>query len=275
MLQWEFNSFFGAFTGYFLASAAFIAYALQGKKAFQRAAIIATGFGFICNSSAIIIRSITAKHLPFANLYEFGMVLVWMLLLFFFYLQFSRREYNWGAFILPIAFLMSGLFLFYYQDARPLMPALKSNWMLIHVASAIVAYGALTVSFIAAALYIWQQRWLQQGKQNSLFQQLPDLEQLESLSQRMIKLAMPLLTLLIITGAIWAEYAWGSYWTWDPKETWSLITWMIYAIYLHGRASLGWKETRSMYWVIAGFIAMLFTLVGVTVLLPGLHSYAS
>ena len=154
------------------------------------------------------------------------------------------------------------------------MPALKSSWLSAHVLTALVAYGMLAVAFALALMYLWKANLEEKGETGSWFEQLPSLELLERLVNRCILLALPFLTLLIVTGAVWAEYAWGSYWRWDPKETWSLITWLIYAVYLHGRVFLGWKGKRLMHWAVFGFLAVLVTFIGVNLLLPGFHSYA-
>jgi cytochrome c-type biogenesis protein CcsB len=155
------------------------------------------------------------------------------------------------------------------------MPALKSNWLLAHVFTAVVAYGALAISFAVALMYLWKAALEESNALGALTEVLPSLPVLDQIANRAIAFAMPFLTLLIITGAVWAEYAWGTYWRWDPKETWSLITWLVYAIYLHGRLAYGWQGRKAMKWAIFGFVVVLFTFIGVNVLLPGLHSYAS
>ena len=147
------------------------------------------------------------------------------------------------------------------------MPALKSNWLMAHVLTAVVAYGFLAVSFALGLMFYWRQ-----GLQGVTT--LPSLERLEAMTHQAIVAAMPFLTLLIITGAVWAEYAWGTYWRWDPKETWSLVTWIIYAVYLHGRLSRGWRGRKAVNWALGGFLAVIFTFIGVNLLLSGLHSYA-
>lgn len=271
-LEKEFFS--SAFVSYFLASCLNIGHLIWLKEKLGRWAIGLTIIGFVVNTLALASRTKQAGHIPFASMYEFGMAFVWGLIVFYLYIVYRYKNYSLGAFILPVAFVLTGIFSSFYQEARPLMPALKSNWLLIHVITAIIAYGALAISFALALMYLWRQRIENAGEQGTVMSMLPSLVILDKLVNRCIHFALPFLTLLIVTGAVWAEYAWGSYWRWDPKETWSLITWLIYAIYLHGRVSLGWRGKKAMNWAVVGFITVLFTFIGVNILLPGLHSYA-
>jgi len=148
---------------------------------------------------------------------------------------------------------------------KPLMPALKSNWLLIHVVTAFLGYAAFALAFGTAILYLLQDRRPRPS--------LPPLAQLDRLIYQATILGFLLLTLGILTGAVWAESAWGRYWSWDPKETWSLITWLIYATMLHARMLKGWQGRRIAWLAVAGFMAVLFTYFGVSFLLSGLHSY--
>jgi cytochrome c-type biogenesis protein CcsB len=173
-----------------------------------------------------------------------------------------------------VAFLFSGVFLLFFQEAKPLMPALKSNWLLAHVITAVIAYGALAFSFAAALTHRWRSCLDSRDNNPALLALVPTPAALENMINQAILFAMPFLTLLILTGAVWAEYAWGSYWRWDPKETWSLITWLVYAVYLHGRVVYAWQGRTAANWAIAGFIVVVFAFIGVNLLLPGLHSYA-
>ena len=157
--------------------------------------------------------------------------------------------------------------------AQAIPPALKSQWLTFHVITAMFAYGAFAISFGLGLMYLLKGRAL--AKSSHKTSRLPSLEFLDELSYKIVGFAFPLLTLCIITGAIWANYAWGTYWSWDPKETWSLITWIIYAGYLHARLMYGWKGKRAAWMAVFGFLAVLFTFFGVNYFLPGLHSYAS
>ena len=124
-------------------------------------------------------------------------------------------------------------------------------------------------------MYVIQENQIKNKKWSQFLHRLPSLQTLDDLNYLCLSLGFPFLTLGIITGSIWAEYAWGSYWNWDPKETWSLVTWLIYAALLHGRLTIGWRGRRAAYFLIIGFAVVLFTFLGVNLLLPGLHSYDS
>ncbi|MBU0697890.1 MAG: c-type cytochrome biogenesis protein CcsB, partial [Proteobacteria bacterium] len=155
---------------------------------------------------------------------------------------------------------------------QPLLPALKSNWLIAHVISCFVGYAAFAVAFGISWMYLFKQRD-PEGKSHLLVL-FPGTTILEELNHQLIMFGFLFLTIGIITGAVWANSAWGRYWGWDPKETWSLITWFIYATLLHARMMRGWRGRRIAYLSIVGFAAVLFTYFGVN-LLPGLHSYGA
>lgn len=266
--------FLGAFFTYFLASCLYISHLIFGNRQLGKIASWVTVLGLGINTLALAARTIAAGRLPFASMYEFGMAFVWGIVLLYLFLETRYKNRTAGTFVMPVVFILTGIFVLFQQAAHPLMPALKSNWLMAHVLTAIIAYSALAVSFALALMYLWKSSLSESNEVNNLNTIVPSLEALDVLVNRLITLAVPFLTLLIITGAVWAEYAWGSYWRWDPKETWSLITWIIYAIYLHGRTILGWKGKKAMIWAVSGFVAVLVTFIGVNTLLPGLHSYA-
>ena len=203
---------------------------------------------------------------PLSNFYESLVFFSWCLpalgLLGF------RRHL--AGYLGAVAALLACLLLAYaslWVDSRikPLMPALKSNWLLIHVVTAFLGYAAFALAFGTALLYLATERRPRAS--------LPAPAQLDRLIYRATVLGFLLLTLGILTGAVWAETAWGRYWSWDPKETWSLITWLIYAALLHARLLKGWQGRRIAWLAVLGFMAVLFTYFGVSFLLSGLHSY--
>ena len=165
-----------------------------------------------------------------------------------------------------LSLILIGLFSLGYaslldKEIVPLLPALRSNWLAIHVLTCFIAYASLTVAFVSSVIFLCKQKSAGKGA--------------DSISYKMIAFGFLFLTFGIISGSVWANSAWGSYWSWDPKETWSLITWFIYAIYLHTRLRRGWVGKRAAWVCIAGFLAMFFTYFGVNFLLTGLHSYAA
>ena len=171
----------------------------------------------------------------------------------------------------PVIFLIIGYAAMQSKDVKALMPALRSNWLGFHVSTAIIAYGAFGVSFVLSIIFLVRDRLKDDG---FLARHIPTREVLDMISYRSVSLGLLFLTFTIITGAIWAERAWGSYWSWDPKETWSLVTWIIYATYLHLRLRRGWQGRAAAVFAVVGFVCVLFTYLGVNTFLPGIHSYA-
>jgi len=206
-------------------------------------------------------------YAPLSNFYESLVFFAWTLpALGLFAFRRYFRGYL-GAVLSTIACLLLAYASFGGVDSsiKPLMPALKSNWLLIHVVTAFLGYAAFAVAFGTAVLYLVQDRRPRPA--------LPPQSQLDRLLYRATVLGFLLLTLGILTGAVWAESAWGRYWSWDPKETWSLITWLVYATLLHARLLKGWQGRRIAWLAVVGFMAVLFTYFGVSFLLSGLHSY--
>lgn len=209
---------------------------------------------------ALALRALGAGRLPVASLYEFSLLMVWGMMAFT--LIIYRR--TGSQLVLVLATLLEVALLSYAntlaQAAGPLPPALQSVWLKLHVATAVVAYGAFGLSFCLAIAYLALTR--------------PTLrDQMEEAMHWSITVGFPFLTLVIITGAIWAEQVWGRWWSWDPKETWALVTWLIYAAYLHARKTYGWRGKRAALMAVVGFGAVLFTWFGVSFLLPSIHSY--
>lgn len=220
--------------------------------------------GFLTLS--LVFRTIATGHGPFANQHEFAVAFAWGTLAA--YLWFERR-YQQRALGLVAVGVTMGLLAYAISipsDIEPLVPALQNNLLLtVHVAVAIVAYGSFTVAFAAAVMYLIQPAGGRWG--------LPRPELLDEIGYRAIVVGFPFLTLVIVLGAVWAEVAWGAYWSWDPKETASLVTWLIYAAYLHARIVRGWRGQRSAGLLVLGFAATLFTYFG-NLWYGGLHSYA-
>jgi cytochrome c-type biogenesis protein CcsB len=222
-------------------------------------------------SIAIMTRAIAAERPPVGNLWEFTIALGWGVLLFTAAFEIAFKERAVGAVMLPVAAgLLAVAIAFFPSELRPLVPALQANRILgIHVTTMILAYGALSVSFGAAVLLL-----AQLGPEGRRFARLPDAETLDEIAYWSVLAGFPLLTLGIALGAYWANSAWGRYWGWDPKETSALLTWFIYAGYLHARGLRGWEGKRAAWLLVFGFGAVLFTYFAVNFLISGLHSYA-
>ncbi|MDD4924817.1 MAG: c-type cytochrome biogenesis protein CcsB [Dehalococcoidales bacterium] len=238
---------------------------IAAKSGFDIAANITVIVTILLITIAIISRAIETGHGPFSNMYEFALAFSWGIILagFIFHLR-----YKTGS-VLNISLIIALLLLIFarvqYAPPSSLIPALQQSALLsAHVASAVVAYGTLTIGFVAAILYLIQNKY-----QSSW---LPDLEVLDNITYKSVIIGFPFLTLLIVLGALWADIAWGRYWGWDPKETASLVTWLIYAAYIHTRLIKGWKGVRASILLIAGFLAIVFTFFG-NYIFSGLHSY--
>jgi cytochrome c-type biogenesis protein CcsB len=222
--------------------------------------------GFILHSIMVGVRWYEAGRPPFASMYEALVLFAWAVILVYliFELAYRIRFLAIPVNILAIIFLSAAL----PSDSaiKVLVPALQSKWMSLHVITYFVGYGALSIAFVLSAIYLLSAN---QKKLDKL-----GLDTLDELTYRLIIFGFPFLTIGMTTGSIWANSAWGSYWNWDPKETCSLITWLVYAVYLHARLLKGWKHKRAAYLSLLGFLATLFTFVGVNFILPGLHSYS-
>ncbi len=225
-----------------------------------------------------IFRTIVIQHAPWSNLYEFNLSFTIALLLSYliFEARFHERVRAWGLYVCILA-LMTLLIAIYLgttyniaNTSSQLIPALQDKTILtLHVSMAILAYALLCVSFGAGLVIL-----LQNG-QGQRFAWLPSAEAADELGYKAVIVGFPLLALTLILGAYWANYAWGHYWSWDPKETSALITWLIYAVYLHARGIRGWRGKRAGWLLTIGFAATLFTYYGVNFLIIGLHSYAT
>ena len=222
-------------------------------------------------SASLAFRAIAVERPPLGNLWEYTVALGWGILAFTVAFELLYRERSLGAVLLPGAAAMMAVALaFFPSEVRPLVPALQANRILgLHVSMMMLAYSALSVSFGAAALYL-----VQSGRRGRRFERLPEPERLEEIGYWSVLAGFPLLTLGIALGAYWANSAWGRYWGWDPKETAALLTWFIYAGYLHARSVRGWEGRRSAWLLVTGFGAVLFTYFAVNFLISGLHSYA-
>ena len=231
------------------------------------------GLGFVSHCLSFILRYIEAGHTPVVNLHESLSFFAWMIVGFFLLMRSQYKVEILGAFVSPLALLLIIWAAVLPKAIPTLPPALKSWWLPIHVTFAFVGDAIFALAFCAGVIYLIQERLVKSKRAVGLSQRLPSLEVLDEINYRALTIGFPLLTIGIITGAVWAEYAWGSYWSWDPKETWSLITWLLYAALLHQRLRVGWRGKKAAIMAIVGFGAVLFTFLGVNLLLEGLHTY--
>ena len=219
--------------------------------------------GAVCNTVYLVVRGILAGRLPLSNQFEFSTAFAWGIALMLIVLQLKSRAHWLRAAGMAMAFLILSYAALQPKEITELMPALKSAWFGLHIGSAVFSYAAFVLAGCGGLRYL-----LQQKKAPS-----EALVQLDYLCYRLVALGFLLLTVVILSGAIWAEQAWSSFWTWDPKETWALITWILYAIYLHLRLRKKLSGKVMAWFVVLAVPFVLFTFIGVNTLLPGLHSY--
>lgn len=268
LVQFEEATFLLAFILYTASAIAFFVHVALKKEQVGKIAVWVATAGFIIHNVAMVLRIIEAQRLPFSNQFEFANSFTWGIVLCFLVLHYKYKFTSVGAFVMPLAFLMMGYASMLPKDIKPLMPALQSGWLNFHVGTAIVSYGSFAVACGLSIMYLIGLKSDGKEGKSSLNRDAADY-----LSYRVIAFGFLMLSLVIITGAIWAKHAWARYWGWDPKETWSLITWIIYAAYLHLRFNRGWHGKAAAWFSIIGFICVIFTFVGVNILLPGIHSY--
>jgi len=255
---------------------------MAGKtQVWGRAATAAAASGFGAQTLALLLRwresyRLGIGHAPLSNLYESLIFFSWAIVLFCLIVERRTGSRSPGAFVMPIAFL-SMAYASFSPDVssriQPLIPALQSNWLVCHVVTCFLGYAAFAVACGVSVMSLLKRSGGGESKGRfSLSGLIPETGFLDELIYQSVVLGFILLGLGIITGSVWAHHAWGSYWSWDPKETWSLITWLIYAALLHLRLTRGWRGKRTAWIALAGYASVLFTYLGVNYL-PGLHSY--
>jgi len=267
--------FFQLTLGFYLGGTiAYLVYLLSSHERAAWAGRLLLGAGFCSHGLAFVLRYIEAGHAPVVNLHESLSFFAWLVVGFFLLLRYRYKVEMLGAFVSPLALLLVIGAAALPKDILPLPPALRSWWLPIHVTFAFLGDAIFALAFCAGVTYLIQERLVKSKRVGALSGRLPSLEVLDEVNYRALTIGFPLLTIGIVTGAVWAEYAWGSYWSWDPKETWSLITWLLYAALLHQRLMIGWRGKKAAIMAIVGFGAVLFTFLGVNLLMEGLHTYA-
>jgi cytochrome c-type biogenesis protein CcsB len=265
--------YFIAVAFYALGTLSHLIYIISLKNPFSRvgAGLLVIGFGI--HTTALIFRYYAAGHLPITNLYESLAFFAWAILLVYIVVNYRYQIKVLGAFVAPVATILMVLSLAFPKEVFPLHPVLRSYWLPFHAIFAFLGDAVFALAFCAGVMYLIQERQIKLKKTGGLLMRLPSLEILDELNYRSLTIGFALLTVGIVTGSIWASYAWGSYWRWDPKETWSLITWFLYAALLHQRLAVGWRGKKAAMMAIIGFLVVLFTFLGVNLVLSGLHTY--
>ena len=241
------------------------------------AGLAVTAIGAVVHAGVLVTRGMAADRLPWGNMYEFAtaVVLVGVVV----YLVLAARipaVRDIGAFVLaPVVLALVATGLFLYTETGPLVAALRSSWLAVHVSTAILGFGIFFVSGIASVLYLLKLRSDARSAEaeGSFLSRLPGAVTLDRVAHRTAVFGFPIWTFAVIAGAIWAESAWGRYWGWDPKETWAFIAWVVYAGYLHARTTAGWRGRPAAWVNVVGLAVMVFNLLYVNMVSTGLHSY--
>ncbi len=223
----------------------------------------------------VFARGISAERVPLGNMYEYSITGAFTFALSYLVVG-LKHDLRWLG--LPISILiliiLGTAITLLYRPSAPLVPALQSVWLVIHVSSAILSGGIFLLSNTVASTYLWLERMERKGERTPFAKRLPSLDSLDLLSYRLVAFVFPLWTFAVIAGAIWAEAAWGRYWGWDPKETWSFITWILYAAYLHARVTAGWKGRKAAWLCLLAGSTYLFNYVYINVWGTGRHTYS-
>ena len=264
---------------YLICSLGYLIFATSRNKILGTMSTFLVTIGLLIHSAGLIFRWVETHqtgygYIPLSNMYESLVFFSWTIVLVYVILEFKYGQKIIGVFVTPFAFLaiaLTSVIPGVDSKITPLIPALQSNWLAIHVITCFLGYASFAVSFGISILYLIQDK-KRTGKDEAT-KWLPSTSLLDEINYRSIVIGFPMLSLGIITGAAWANYAWGTYWSWDPKETWSLITWFVYAAFLHARFTRDWRGKKTAVLSIVGFSAVLFTYFGVNYIISGLHSY--
>ena len=251
----------------------------------RKAAGIATALtllAFVLELGAVLARAVAVQRVPWGNMHEFTLTTSTVVAGAFLVVALrDRSKQVLGVFVVPCVLLALGLSVtVLYADAAELIPALKSGWLVVHVMAAMIATGAFALGALLSALYLVKERSDRRIASAEIdgpgwvARLLPEAAPMDRLAYRINAFTFPLWTFAVIAGAIWAENAWGRYWGWDPKEVWAFITWVVYAAYLHARATAGWKARGSAWIALAGFGCLMFNYFGINLFVTGLHSYS-
>jgi cytochrome c-type biogenesis protein CcsB len=246
-----------------------------------RAAATFSAVGTLAHVIAVTTRGLAVHRAPWGNMYEFITALTCVAAIFFCYILVKYRAWTLGVFVMGAVVIALGLAeTLIYTPAGPLVPALQSYWLSIHVTAMTLSAGIFFVAAVLGIMYLVAERYrarVAAGKAepgNGLIARIPSAAQLDKLTYRTVVFGFPVWTFGVMAGAIWADQAWGRYWGWDPVETWAFITWVIYAAYLHARATAGWRGARAHYIQLLAFATLMTNIFVIQIFVTGMHSYA-
>ncbi len=267
----EATLFTGTFFVYIIAAFFYFSFLFSKKESMAKIGYTFAFLGLITHTGALAWRLFVSGHAPFTNMYESLSFLAWASILAYVIIERMFKIKKAGPYFMLIVIGLMALASspLMPKDATPLIPPLQSYWLWLHVSVTMIGEAFFAIAFVTSIMYLTADSKQKKGIKTGL-----SAEKLDEVSYKCIAIGFPLFTLGgMVFGMVWAYKAWGSYWSWDPKEVWSLITWFVFALYLHTRLVMGWKGRRAAIIAILGFLAALFTYFGVNYLLSGLHSY--
>jgi cytochrome c-type biogenesis protein CcsB len=255
--------------------------AIRAAGRWVLAAVLLSLVGATAHTAAVVTRGLAVHRAPWGNMYEFVTALTCVAVIFFLVVLIRYQAWTLGVFVMGAVVITLGLAeTIIYTAPGDLVPALQSYWLDIHVTAMTLATGIFFVAAVLGAVYLWIDRYdrrVAAGRAepgHGIIRRLPSIEQIDRLTYRTVMFGFPVWTFGVIAGAIWADQAWGRYWGWDPVETWAFITWVLYAAFLHARATAGWRGRRAHYVQLLGFTSLIFNILVVQVFIAGLHSYS-
>ena len=258
---------------YLAGTLAYLLYLLKQRPIISKTAGILLFSGFVFHTVSLILRYVEAGYTPITNLHEAPSFFAWAIIGIYLFVEWKYRITVLGSFISPIASVLIILSSAFSKEIGPLPPILKSTWLPVHVILAFLGDALFALAFCAGVMYLIQEHQIKSKRIGTFYYRLPALKVLDDINHYCLTVGFPLLTLAMITGSVWAREAWGSFWSWDWKQIWSLLTWILYGALLHGRINVGWRGRRAALLAIVGFFAVMFSFLGVNTFLSGLHTY--
>lgn len=258
---------------YFAAVVIGVVELFVSTRATGRLMLFASSAGLVAHTITIVGHWAIAGHIPVSNAHSATSFFAWCIVVLYFIIEHRHKVGLLGSFIMPVVFALMVVSSLLPREFKPLSPVLQSNWFLVHTVLAFAGDAAFALACGVGIMYLVQEHYVKSKHLGGLFERLPSLQSLDHINYRLITIGFPLLTLAIISGAVWAQSAWGGFWRWDAREVWALITWLIYATILHSRLIAGWRGRRAAILSVIGFTSVLVAFFGIKLLQKGMHVF--